>query len=179
MKIINRPDIAITMTSDFDWDALVHSFDWSGLYKECYAVVNGGSDENWEYPVLKNGYRIITLGLSLTTEDMSAIEAKCSSAFGPVGDWRTVAKWVDGLLFLIGDSYGTCDAVIRFDSVENGYQAVEYLEDTEQLNVSEPDRSAWFVAQMLSDLLPASRLIPIDENDSDKGWFWQDPENPR
>jgi hypothetical protein len=88
-----------------------------------------------------------------------------------------VVKLVGNLLFMIGDSYGTCNAVVRFLPNETGYLAVEYLEDTATINVTEPDQSAWYAAQILSDLLPTRRLKQIDENDSDKGWVWQDVEH--
>lgn len=180
MTIINKPEIAIKSTSDFDWNEFVLSFDWLGLLKECSEVSFGGidmTDQNWGYPVMEKGYRIINLNLSLSSEDMRAIEAKCSSALDPAGNWRIVVKLVGNLLFMIGDSYGTCNAVVRFLPNETGYLAVEYLEDTATINVTEPDQSAWYAAQILSDLLPTRRLKQIDENDSDKGWVWQDVEH--
>ena len=181
MKIIKSADITVVPHSDFDWDAFVEKFDWPAFYRDCHNAIyvyrDDLGDEDWGIGVKQHRYRIISLGLLLTVEDMQALEARCG-AFGFHEDWSRLAfKLAGNLLFVVDDGDGSCDAIVRIEKVGAQYCAIEYLHDTDNSFHAdeEPYYHARFVADWLSGLLPDKRF---SEENLDEGFMWREPCDP-
>jgi hypothetical protein len=159
----------------FDWDNFVETFDWQTFHTDCVKAHFQYPLDDWGIPVEKDGYRVIPLNLSLTSEDMSVLESKCGS-FGTSDSWRYVYKLTNNLLFMIFENDGSCDAVIRFGKSEAGFMALEVLQDVANLNLN-VDPGEFYAVKMLSDLLPGCRCGLVDEDDDDT-WFWREPSDP-
>ncbi len=180
MKIIRPQDVVIKSKSDFDWDGFVDTFDWGALYESCSVDAYGyiRDDDEWGFPVFRDGYRLVSLNLPLTSGDMKAIREKCGHSFFRLESARPVFKLIENMLFVVDDKRGFCLAIVRFEPTENGYLTVEFLEDTEELRVGEPISAAVWIALWLSDLLPAARIDFIEQEDWDQGFWWKEAGDP-
>lgn len=187
MKIIHPKDVVINTTSDFDWEGFVDTFDWDAFYLDCSLALYGKNiapaliDEKWGFPVKKGGYRLVSLELPLAVEDIAVLEEQYD-AFRSLEDsdycsWQAF-KLSDNLLFVVNYRSGCCHTIVRIERNGKACRIVEFLEDIEHYNESEPYSSASFLANMLSDLLPAPRFDVIDRNDWDKGFCWKDANDP-
>ena len=180
MKIIKPIDVVVLRESDFGWEKFVETFDWPTFFRECHNEIYVDpldlDDEVWGITVKKGGYRIISLGLSLTFEDMQALKSSYGSA-RPNATWTRLAfRLVDNLLFVLNDWHGTCEAIVRIEQEGNEYVAVEFLQDLVDLRtVDEPYFYATYTASWLSELLPEKRFKqgPLDEDFS-----WREQGDP-
>ena len=179
MKIIKPTDVVALQQSDFGWDEFVESFDWSTFFRECHNEIYIDplhDDDVWGAAIKKSCYRIISLGLPLTVEDMQALKANYGST-KPNTRWDRLAfRLVDNLLFVLNERLGYCEAIIRIEQEGDGYVAVEFLHDLVDLRtVDEPFSDATYAASWLSAVLPEKRFSqgPLDED-----FMWREPGDP-
>ncbi len=172
MKTIRPHDVAIKVTSDFDWNGYVDAFDWVSLHEP------GSMDTYGHSPVFKDCYRLLSVYLPLTSEDLEAIRKKCGNSFFYHPSYRLFFKLIDDKLFVFDDNSESCINIIRLEPAAGGYVTVEILENAAVLNLLEPYNAAAYFAEYLSDLLPSSRFDIIDRHDWDKGFCWKEAGDP-
>lgn len=164
----------------FDWDHFIETFDWPAFRAESLQAAFGLSqiEDDWGIPIAKGGYRITPLHLPLTAEDMQALADRCGGRFGYTENSRYVFKLDGNLLFMVFENNGACDAIVRIEKTDGGFQAVEVLEQTnEDAPYIDPTLTLYYAVKMLSDLLPGCRLGLADDYD-ESSWFWRQPGDP-
>lgn len=157
---------------DVGW--ILDNADWPKIFRSCWRAVYCGRWNPDEFGVVpeKEEFFTVSLELSLTPEDWSALLRKCRNGFGKSGT-RLIPYLHGNHLFFIWDGVGDCHAIFRIANLDGQYMVRElYLNNVEQ---DDPGFSIASVVDMLAKMLPGHRYGLRDKKD-EESWYWREPD---